>query len=152
MKLGPSFLASFEAQSDRLTASDAQRELLKRVRFQRERSCRIPQLVDEDNKPVPNFTTVLSEIEDMLSLTSGSFWKLELKQRRQGKRTVPAAISEDIYAGYHLRARELYEQGAPAPKKTAIGELAREYGVPDTTIREIVRRAGGKKPKRKSKK
>jgi hypothetical protein len=146
MKLEPSFFGSWEAKSDR--SSDAQRELLERVRFERKRSSRISRLVDEDDKPVLGFTTVLWEIEDMLSPTSRSFWKLELKQRRRGKRTVPPEIAEDICSHYRLRAKELYEQGAPAPKKTAIGELAKEYGRPDTTIREIIRRATRKKPRR----
>ena len=147
MQLGESFFASFEAQTDRLTATEAQGELLRRVRGERERASAI-RLFDERDKRVLGFRVVLWEIEDMLDPKGHSFWRLEIKQRRRGKRTVPAAITEDIVSSYEVRVHELYEAGAPSPKKTALGELAKEYGCSDTTIREIVRRAKGKKPKR----
>jgi hypothetical protein len=145
--LGESFFSSFEAQTDGLAATEAQGELLRLVRDERERASAI-RLWDERGKQVLGFTIVLWEIEDMLNPKGHSFWRLEIKQRRRGKRTVPAAVTEDILNSYEVRVHELYEAGAPSPKKTALGELAKEYGVSDTTIREIVRRAQGKKPKR----
>jgi len=142
------FEVPFEEQSDELSAADAQHELLKLVRNEVERARRIPPLVDEDDRPVPGFVSVLWEIECMLNPKGGSFWKLELKQRRRGKRRVPAATAESICVDHHFRVEELYEQKTRAPHKTTIGELAKEYGMTDMAIREIIRRKSGKKRKR----
>jgi hypothetical protein len=92
---------------------------------------------------------LLREIEFMLSPGSRSYWKLQLGQRRTGQRRVPSAIAEDILGRYE---GELFLEDHPRPKKTIIGDLANEYGLSDGAIREIIRRAHGKKPKRKSKK
>jgi hypothetical protein len=145
-----------------MSASDAQLELLKMVHemgqvvrdhlhtlWEFRNSGTVVCDVQEQARLLDNINIVLSQIGDMLQPKDGVFWKLKLGQRHPGKRTVPAAIAEDIHANYHLRTAELYEAGAPAPKKTAIGELAKEYGTSDKAIREIVRRATGKKTKRK---
>jgi hypothetical protein len=88
---------------------------------------------------------VLEEIEAMLDPKGRGIWRLHLKQRRTGKRTVPAAIAESIYDNY--AGARCYETETPI--KVIIGRLAQEYGVSDAAIREIVRRRHGKKPKPK---
>src|SRR5262249_9150006 len=90
---------------------------------------------------------VLQEIEQMLDPNNRGFWRLHLEQRGTGKRTVPSAIAADIYSQYgDARCFE-----PETPIKAIIGRLAAEYDLPDTTIREIVRRMHGKKPKPKPK-
>ena len=131
LRISPSYMDSFEAQTDRMSSTDAHAELLKRVRAAREETADSVAL------------TVLWEIEDMLG-TAG-FWKLELKQRRRGKRQIPLAVVEAIT---HIYDGEMADPDRNRSAKSIIGELAKEYGVPDTTIRGIIRRATGKKPRR----
>jgi len=114
------FLWDFEGDTDTMSASDAQRELLKRLRAER------------------GYETVA----DMLDPKGFTYWKLELRQRRRGKRTVGSEEAHLISESYRMRIE------CGTPKKTIIGELAKQSGVPDTTIREIIRRATGKKSKR----
>jgi len=162
---------SFEMQTDRMKDVDACAELLKRVRAIREvigtpheRSATVETEVTKDGYGKINQVTwdapkqisveelfkasfvawrVLQEIEEMLSSDKQNFWRLHLKQRYPGKRTVPSAIAADIY-GHYGDAR-CFEPETPI--KAVIGRLAAEYDLPDTTIREIVRRKHGKKPK-----
>src|SRR5262245_19265712 len=162
---------SFEMQTDRMKDVDANAELLKRVRAIREvigvpheivaiveaettkdgykwlsrvtRDPPKPISVEELFKASFVAWRVLQEIEEMLSPDKRSFWRLHLKQRYAGKRTVPSAIAADIYGRYgDARCFE-----PETPIKAVIGRLAAEYDLPDTTIREIVRRKHGKKPK-----
>jgi hypothetical protein len=101
-----------------------------------------------NDDPLANAIILLREIEDLLS-PEGGFWKLQLGQRRTGERRVPSAVTEDILRAY---GGELALEDDPRPKKVIIGDLAKEYGLTDGAVREIIRRASGKKPKRKSKK
>jgi hypothetical protein len=154
---------SFEAQTDRMSATDAQGVLLDRIRATQEeispgsRSIRTawinapkesPPLPPNDN-PLANALVLLREIEDLLSPGSKGFWKLQLGQRRTGERKVPSAITEDILRAY---GGELALEDHPRPKKVIIGDLAKEYGLTDAAVRETIRRAHGKKPKRRPKK
>jgi hypothetical protein len=70
--------------------------------------------------------------------------KVVLSQRRRGKRKVALAIANDIYKEY--AGARCFEPETPS--KVIIGRLAKEHDLPDTTIREVIRRAHGKKPKR----
>lgn len=115
------FLWDFEDATDTMSASDAQRELLKRLRM------------PEGN---PN-------LADMVDPQGRTYWKLELKQRRRGKRRVARESSQTICEAYY----NLLSQGKT--KKAALGELAKLDGVRDTTIREIIRRAAGKKKRKR---
>jgi hypothetical protein len=161
---------SFEARTDRMTATDAHAELLMRVNVAHAATGISQELLVNyettkdgyryilDATPVdkPSMTSeertaglfvagrVLMEIAEMLDPKGRSFWKLELKQRRPGKRMVPRAIADDIY-GQYGDAR-CFEPETPA--KVVIGRLAKDHDLPDTTIREIIRRAHGKKPKK----
>ena len=86
---------------------------------------------------------LLADIEMMLDPDVVSFWKLNLKQRRRGERRVPLAIAEEIYDTYEAERTLGGTRPCFGPKrsdKTIIGELAYEYGLPDTTIRGIIRR------------
>src|SRR5262249_51751931 len=154
---------SFEAQTDRMSAADAQSMLLNKIRAAREKispgiTSHVPlwifstknawsPLRPSDN-PLTDVQGLLYEIEDLLTPASGSFWKLQLGQRRRGKRQVPSAIAEDIFVAY---GGELALEEHPRSKKIIIGDLAKEYGLTDAAVREIIRRASGKKrrkPKR----
>jgi hypothetical protein len=160
MKLDNSLHGSFEAQSDRMAAADAQLELLKLVHetgqivrnqlhalFEFRNSDTVVCSVREEDGLLRSINSVLVEIEWMLAVKGASFWRLELKQRRRGKRMVPLAVAEEIWTEYQLMlgAGDYQE---PISSKAAMGRLAQEHGVSDTAIREIIRRASGKKPKR----
>jgi len=142
MRIDDYFLGAFEAETDMMSALDARRELLKLVRDERERAQRIRPFFHENNELAADFVSVLLTIERLLDTNNDSFWKLELKQRRRGKRTVGAAASDHICTEYWSFVL------AGTPKKAAIGKLAKDFGVTDTAIREVIRRASGKKPKR----
>jgi hypothetical protein len=160
----------FEAQTDRMTTVDALAELLMRVNVAHQGTGVSQELLVNyettkdgyryilDATPVdkPAMTSedrtaglfvagrVLMEIEEMLDPKGRSFWKLELKQRRPGKRTVPLAIATDIYQEYG--DARCFERETPA--KVVIGRLAKRHGLPDTTIRQIIRRERVKEPKK----
>jgi hypothetical protein len=165
---------SFELQSGQMADVDAHAELLKRVRTVRgmvgvphelvadietettkDGYNKIIRVTQKPSKPISieelfkaSFLAwrVLQEIEAMLDPNDRrGFWRLYLKQRRTGKRTVPAAIVESIYSDY--AGARCYETETPI--KVIIGRLAQEYGVSDAAIREIVRRKHGKKSKPK---
>jgi hypothetical protein len=163
MKLDQSFNGSFEAQSDTMAAADAQLELQKLVHetgqtarnhlsalFEFRNSDTVVCSPREVTNLLSNINIVLVEIERMLHVKGGHFWRLELRQRRRGKRTVPLAVTEDIWVDYQLMlAGEAGDCQEPISGKAAIGKLAQLHGVSDTAIREIIRRASGKKPKNK---
>jgi hypothetical protein len=121
MKLQPSFLAVFEAQTDQMQAADAQAELLKLICFTRSTG-RLAEVA-------------LWQIEDMLDPRKNSFWRLELKQRRRGaRRKIPSVVAEDIEIKFAIAISEGFS------KKAAIGKLAQEYGISDAAVRGILRR------------
>jgi hypothetical protein len=150
---------SFEAQTDRMSAADAQSVLLDKIRAVQEKMSPgyasyetawinpprgEPPLPSNDD-PLAGVKGLLREIENLLTPGSGSFWKLQLSQRRRGARRVPSAISEDILRAY---GGELALEDHARPKKAIIGDFAREYGLTDAAVREIIRRKEGKKRKR----
>jgi len=141
---------SFEAQTDRMSASDAQAELM-RV---------ISAVWEEDTGPADSpLSSMCCDILEMLRPTGESFWRLEVKQRRRGKRKVPAVVAAEIVLAYRREIERgksgfMHLDGTPVkyppprPKKVIIADLAQRHGFSDAAIREIIRRAGGKKPRR----
>jgi hypothetical protein len=97
--------------------------------------------------PLASVVILFREIEGLLSPKGGGFWKLQLGQRRRGERKVPSVISDDICRQYE---GELALEDHPRPKKVIIGDIAKEYGLTDAAVREIIRRERGKKTKRKA--
>lgn len=157
---------SFEAQTDRMSPADAQSVLLDRVRAAQEKispgsTSSTPGWVNApkgeslqpNDDPLAGVGVLLREIENLLAPRSQSFWRLQLGQRRRGARVVPSAITEDIlrvYEGELALEHHPTEPERARPKKVIIGDLAKEYGLTDATVRGIIRRASGKKTKRKA--
>src|SRR5262249_48392263 len=123
MRFSMSWFDSFEPQTDRMTPAGALTALEERVDLARqaldaahERELRVTYEITKDGyryltgpaipverpeMPLDELRTrsfvawrVLSEIHEML-IEGESFWRLHLKQRRRGKRTVPSAIAEE---------------------------------------------------------
>jgi hypothetical protein len=158
----------FEMQTDGMSAGDAQTELLSRVRtahtvvalsqkneffinyettrdgirvIREATPIEKPEMAPAEMREAPFVAwRLLGEIEEMLDREKNSFWRLHLKQRRTGEQKIPLAVLSDIYEGYtNSRLSE-----PETPKKVIIGQLAQKYGVTDTTMRGIIRRAGDK--------
>jgi hypothetical protein len=141
---------SFEAQTDRMSATDAQGVLLDMVRAAREKlSPGVTSLAPAwigapegetlrpSDDPLADVSVLLAEIEELLKPGKRGFWKLQLGQRQRGKRIVPSAIANDIFRAY---GGELNLEENPRPKKVIIGDIAKEYGLTDETVRQIIRR------------
>lgn len=102
---------SFEAQTGRMSAADAQSVLLDMVRTAVEKlSPGATSLAiawsrskggealhpSPSDDPLADVMVLLRQIEALLKPGKRGFWKLQLGQRRRGKRVVPSAITEDI--------------------------------------------------------
>jgi hypothetical protein len=151
---------SFEGQTDRMSAADAQSVLIHKIRAAQETISSgstsytdmwIVAPPEESSRPpkdpLATVAVLLREIEGLLSPKGKGFWKLQLGQRRRGERKVPSVISDDIRRLYE---GELALEDHPRPKKVIIGDIAKQYGLTDAAVREIIRRVRGKKTKRKA--
>src|SRR5262249_3057278 len=139
LRISPSYMDSFEVQTDRMSATDAHTELLTRVRTIREEMHDYSEQItlEEADGTVRKVRvmreelfhaacSVLWEIEDMLEPKGPSFWRLpELRQRRRGKRTVPLAIANAIY--HYYGGTRCFEPETPS--KAVMGELAEKWGL-----------------------
>ena len=89
-------------------------------------------------------------IADWIDSTGGSTWRLELKRRRPGKPKYSKNYASSLRLFYEQRRKKLAKEGHPTPAKTALGELAAEFEIPDNQLRAIIERVQGKRRRPKS--
>jgi hypothetical protein len=92
---------------------------------------------------------LLDDIANMIDPAGDSPWRLELKRRRTGKPKYSRSLAIFLWDLYDHRREELSEEKHPTPAKTALGEVAAEFSMPDSQLRSLIERAQGKRRRSK---
>jgi hypothetical protein len=89
-------------------------------------------------------------LADMIDPAGNTTWRLELKRRRPGKPKRSRDFANFLRWNYEERLEELTEEQHPTPAKTALGELAAQFEIPDGQLRALIERSQGKRRRPKS--